>query len=1083
MTTTQMNHIPNPSSEPATSAPSLVLEVQPARAEHARDLTGLETAMQSLALEARSPLALDLAATTTPAPLHTFLLRAEQEVALRHLSAQIQSRYPQARIAPLSSTDPFQLAASEECSAIELLPGAASYLPIRTFRAQDLRQEGVDPLLGILAALKQLPSGARAVVQLALIPAPLTWSQNHRRLAVEHPLDRERQRQRGYQEGTPPGLGRIAALFVLVLLLLLISRFQRTLFPAWLLQAGSALLHGKTPALSTGHIALLLTAALALLALVFGGAVLFSRLVARFSQSAIYDQRLVAEKTARPAYRARLRLFVMTPGSARPSLAGQTPTKSQIVTIWLRTLNRSLSRLFRHGSRVLVSLKQNLMRRPAHHQQPSQPPLGSPSRVHSHSGAPSLLQIWTHLKQQACTGRAALMTARADWQTDWHVWRTWRAAMRASQQERRQREQQRREVLNMLVASYAQYHLATGGYFVPRTLSRSKIARLLSPACRRMLLRPRGWSADLRRSNHYLSVADVAALWHLPQAQDLADLSYLTWSTTRTLLAPPAVTTGQGYRLGCSVHAGEVAPVFLPWSCLRQNMLALASTGKGKSSWLLHLSLALFCARTTGKLRGGLMQIDVHGDLYRQTLSSIPPALEEEVVLIDLAERTRLVGLNPLDVSHGAERDKLVDTIIALIEAIWPNSYGPRTENILEYACKTLVEANLTKVTHDPIHGPDEQYTLLDVVPLVRDESFRHAILEQVHDPFIHAWWDQYFEQNDVRQQNEYSSSVVTKFSKFASSHVARRILGQPRSTLNFAEIIAQEKLLLISCASGEVGSDLAAFVGAVLLGLFHVALAEQARFDVTERRRFLVLIDEFQALTGVDYQTMLAELRKYGGSFALATQSLAYLDRLDRTLRATVLANIDHLFAFAMSADDAALLRLESVEPEDLVNLPPYTCYTRLLLDGQRLPLFSLRLDDPLSTSCMETQGASNEAAEQPEERRRRIALRSHLRYARPVGEIDQLLLSIQAREALLMKPAKHQPRDSGGTAASSSGSAQGSGAPRGTRRRGSGKGSRSTNQAGSEGAQKEPAESQDTEVIHELFVTEPEDQEGKHD
>ena len=369
------------------------------------------------------------------------------------------------------------------------------------------------------------------------------------------------------------------------------------------------------------------------------------------------------------------------------------------------------------------------------------------------------------------------------------------------------------------------------------------------------------------------------------------------------------------------------------------------------------------------------------------------------------------------------------------------------------------------------------------MVPLVRDASFRHAILEQVDDPFIHSWWDQYFEQHDKREQDVFTSSVVTKFAKFASSHVARRILGQPRSTINFADIIDQEKILLISCASGEVGSDIAAFMGAILLGLFHIALAEQARLDAQTRRRFLVLIDEFQALKGVDYQTMLAELRKYGGSFALATQSLSYLDNLDRSLRATVLANIDHLFAFAMSADDAALLRLESVEPEDIVNLPNYTCYARVLLDGQRLPLFSLRLDDPTPALPSDAQEAQKEEA-QREERRRRISHASHLRYARPVGEIDELLLSIQAREALMMQPRKRQTRPAG----PSRGTNQATGASRGTRKRGSGKGGKTTSQPGTQAEGKAEGTPQDVPIIHDLFADgEPEastsaDQEESH-
>src|SRR5258708_39814776 len=111
-------------------------------------------------------------------------------------------------------------------------------------------------------------------------------------------------------------------------------------------------------------------------------------------------------------------------------------------------------------------------------------------------------------------------------------------------------------------------------------------------------------------------------------------------------------------------------------------------------------------------------------------------------------------------------------------------------------------------------------------------------------------------------------------------------------------------------------------------------------------RRRYLVLIDEFQVYRGANYQGMLAELRKYGGSFALATQSLAYLDRLERPLPATVLANIDHPFPFHMAGEDAQLLHLLSrIEEGEGTHLDHFQCYVKLSQHGHRLPVFSLHL------------------------------------------------------------------------------------------------------------------------------------------
>jgi hypothetical protein len=86
-----------------------------------------------------------------------------------------------------------------------------------------------------------------------------------------------------------------------------------------------------------------------------------------------------------------------------------------------------------------------------------------------------------------------------------------------------------------------------------------------------------------------------------------------------------------------------------------------------------------------------------------------------------------------------------------------------------------------------------------------------------------------------------------------------------------------------------------------------------------------------------------------------LATQSLARLEALDRdqgrSLRATVFANLDGLFAFHTSAEDARYLVRElggEVDEHDLIELGEHQCYARLSAGVERLPTFSVALDRP---------------------------------------------------------------------------------------------------------------------------------------
>jgi hypothetical protein len=871
-------------------------------------MAALESVMQGLALDTRHPVALEIARTESG---RIFLLRATSHSALEHLAAQIQARYPQASIQP-PACDPLIFKPGEIVTTVELRPGAASYLPLRSFRERELPTEGTDPLLGLLAAMSQVPPNMRIVTQLALLPLPPTWSQEVRRKAVEHPLEPERVRQRREvttSASAAPGTGAIIAMGVLVALLLLWYRFSRRA-PSWILHAGTLLLHGKNPQLSSLQMTELVAGlvGIGILALLLVLSVRW--VVKRFGRTSIYDMHLVAEKTGRSAYRARLCLFVidsqMQSQKDDADLQGRFP--SFLIHSGTITFPRIMS--------AYRWCRQAKQLRP------------EPISIHQH-------------------------------------------------------------LVDRLTAAYRQYHLAAGGYFVPHSLSQAKAQRLVG--------KQRNWTQNLHRSRHILSVADVALLWHLPQASDLADLPLLERGRARTFLVPQELTSSNGWRIGSSTHAGHTLPVALPAEMLQHNLLAVASTGKGKSTLFQHLAQVVLFDESSSQ---SLFVLEPHRELIEVLTGLIPPRRQDDVVLIDVADMAYPPGINPLDVTLGRNRDKAVDNLITIFERIWSNSWGPRTENVLEFALKTLADANQRIVQADLQHGPDQQYTLLDVVSLLRNASFRHAVMEQVTDPVLLSWWQYYYEPMDLRFQIEVISSVLNKLSKFASSRTTRRILGQPRSTINFTEIIRAGKILLVSTASGIVGADVSALLGATLLGLFHVTLAEQAEVARAARRQYLALIDEFQVYQGADFSAMLAGLRKYGGSFGLATQSLSYLDRLDRTLRPTVLSNVDHIFAFAMSGEDARMLHaLTGIEEDDITNLDDFACYARLSLGGRRLPVFSLYLDLPAIGDL---------------ERGQHIRTKSQQRYARPCDLVDDMIAQALKRSAPSLLVARSKARSS---------------------------------------------------------------------
>ena len=195
-------------------------------------------------------------------------------------------------------------------------------------------------------------------------------------------------------------------------------------------------------------------------------------------------------------------------------------------------------------------------------------------------------------------------------------------------------------------------------------------------------------------------------------------------------------------------------------------------------------------------------------------------------------------------------------------------------EAAFEIAAKTLYEANRAIIAADPENGADQQYTLLDIKPVLTVKAFRLTILEKVTDNAIKAWWWEEYELKTARDQEEMISPVLTKMNKFAASVVARRIVGQPRTTVSLPQIVGTGQILLVSTGHGVIGEDIASILGALLLGLLGTTMAAQAAVPEAQRRRMHIIVDEFQTLPGVAWGRFLSELRKYQASFVLATQA-----------------------------------------------------------------------------------------------------------------------------------------------------------------------------------------------------------------
>ena len=492
------------------------------------------------------------------------------------------------------------------------------------------------------------------------------------------------------------------------------------------------------------------------------------------------------------------------------------------------------------------------------------------------------------------------------------------------------RPQRVREILGPVAAAYRHYDNPAG--------AKMKASRVRPAVPDPESLNQAGPGLFGRRS--VLGVREAACLWHPPGARDETPL--VARAGAKVLL-PTARSVSDGAHVG-DTTTGTPRMIHFPADLLRRHHLFVARTRMGKSTLMQHIVRHKMQEKAEGRDGDAIVVVDPHADLVGGLLEHVPESLIDRVRLIDLADERGSPGVNILDTRIFSDRDRTADSVVRIAKGLW-DQWGPRMQSILEQTVKTLHEANRSR-------DAAEQYTILDALRILADDDFKAEVLAKVNDPYLVEWWGRDFLGWRRETRADALAPVQTRLSYYASSKRARAILGQPSSTIDMRRVIREGGILFVSTAQGEAGRDVAALVGASLLNLVDAVIREQGSLPPDRRRGALVVVDEMQSMPGVDYESMLSELGKFGASFVLATQSLAKLDDLSRTMRDTILANVGCLAVFQVAGNDARQLvwelGKERVTEDDITSLPVHQCYVRATVGTDRMEAFSMKVAKP---------------------------------------------------------------------------------------------------------------------------------------
>jgi hypothetical protein len=353
-----------------------------------------------------------------------------------------------------------------------------------------------------------------------------------------------------------------------------------------------------------------------------------------------------------------------------------------------------------------------------------------------------------------------------------------------------------------------------------------------------------------------------------------------------------------------------------------QHIYCIGKTGSGKSTLLLNMAISDI-------LRGnGVGIIDPHGDLSNDILAYIPKERIKDVIYVDVTDRTHTIAFNPLYNVPKENRFLVADTIVSTFKKLWIDSWGPRLEHILRNTILTLLSY--------------PHATLLDIQPLLTDYYFRQLVLSHITDQGLLTFWQKEFEPLSPQVKNEVISPIVNKVGILHANTIIKSIIGNRISSFTIADVMNKKHILLVNLSKGYLGEAGTLFLGSLLITQFQTAALQRAKQPQNGRTPFYLYIDEMQSFITLSFTDILSESRKYGLSLFLTHQHTAQLS--DEILLA-VLGNVGTLITFRVGSQDGELLEKELYPiftREDVINLPQYHIYLKLLIDGTQSQPFS---------------------------------------------------------------------------------------------------------------------------------------------
>lgn len=438
-----------------------------------------------------------------------------------------------------------------------------------------------------------------------------------------------------------------------------------------------------------------------------------------------------------------------------------------------------------------------------------------------------------------------------------------------------------------------------------------------------------------------LNTEELASIFHFPTP--FLDTPNIRWLLAKKI-APPNNMPSEGLLIGENIYRSKKTNIYIKTDDRRRHAYVIGMTGTGKS--VLMANMAIQDIRQ-GR---GVCVIDPHGSLIEDILPSVPKERISDVIYFNPSDIERPIGLNMLEADSPEQQDFAVQEMISIFYKLVtdPSMVGPMFEHNMRNAMLTLMA------------DKENPGTIAEIPRIFTDKDFQKYKVSKVTDPMVRSFWEQEMAKTSDFHKSEMLGYLISKVGRFIENAMIRNIIGQPKSGLNFRDVMDSQKILLVNLAKGKTGEVNSNLLGLIIVAKLQMAALSRTDLAESDRKDFYLYIDEFQNFITDSISTILAEARKYKLNLILAHQYLGQLSeatgpdnkKYGSKIRDAIFGNVGTLLSFRIGVEDSEIIAKQmspTVDEYDLMNIEKYNAYVRLLVDNQPVRPFNIHTFPPI--------------------------------------------------------------------------------------------------------------------------------------